>query len=415
MAASAPPSADRTEGEPGWQRNFVLLVVSQMIAMAAFSSALPFLPLYIQTLGVPDPSQAVLWAGSLTFAGSLTMALMAPVWGTLADRYGRKPMVTRSLIGGGMLVGLMSLAGDVRHLLALRTLHGGFSGTVAASRVLVAGIVPPKRLGQTLGYMATAAFVGSSAGPLLGGFVSDHFGFRAAFLMTGTMLVIAGIGVALFVRERFVRPTGEGARFSLRANVRVLVDMPQVRAVIIAMFAVQVGQTAVSPVMPLFVGELSGGESTASTVGLILGVTAISSAAAASVGGRLGDQWGHRRVLAVAALAAGLLYLPQALVQSPWQLLALRALLGVFIGAIMPVGMAIVGLLTPPESRGWVFGLSATATSLGNALGPLFGAGVASLLGFRAAFVFTAIALTTAGVVIALLLRAPAPTARSSG
>lgn len=249
--------------------------------MLGFSTAIPFLPLYVQRLGIADQAEAAVWAGILAAMPAFTMAFMAPVWGALADRYGRKPMVTRSMILGGGIVGLMALAADVRQLLILRTIQGGFSGTVSAARTLAAGIVPASQLGQCLGLMATAAFVGNSLGPLLGGLIAD----------------------------------------------------------------------------------------------------------------------------AVAAVAAGVLYLPQAIVGSAWELLALRALLGLFQGGIQPVAMAIIALLAPPEQRGWVFGLTATATALGHALGPLLGAALAAQLGLRASFIFTGLALVAAGVWIAVGLR----------
>jgi DHA1 family multidrug resistance protein-like MFS transporter len=385
--------------QPGWRRNFTILWLSQLVAMLGFSTAIPFLPLYVQRLGVTEPTAAAAWAGAMSSFGALTMAFMAPVWGVLADRYGRKPMVTRSMIVGGGIVALMAAANDVCQLLLLRSVQGAFSGTVAASRVLAAGIVPASRLGQSLGMMATAAFVGNSFGPLLGGVVAERFGFSVAFVITGLLLVGAGVAVFFFVDESFKRPTAAGRRGGLRRNLRLLVELPQVRAVIFALFVVQVGQMAASPILPLFVRELVGTDESA----------AITSAAAASLGGRLGDRLGHQRVVASAAIAAGLLYLPQALVQSPWQLLAVRAVLGAFQGGIQPVAMAIIGLLSPPDQRGWVFGLTATASALGNAVGPAVGATLAAQLGLRYSFVFTAIALTVAGIWIALAVRAPEP------
>lgn len=397
-------------GQVGWRRNFVVLWISQLVAILGFSTAIPFLPLYIQQMGDMSSVEAAGWAGALQSFGGLSMAVMAPIWGTLADRYGRKPMVTRSMVIGGGIAAMMAFATTVPQLLVLRTVQGAFSGTVAAARTLAASIVPTARLGQCLGLMATAMFVGSSAGPLLGGFIADRFGFTFTFMVTGLLLVSAGIAVFVFVQEGFSRPTSIGGRGGLKQQLAVLVDFPQVRAVIIALFAVQVGQMAIQPVLPLFVKELVGTESSAaSTAGMILGAAAVTSAVAASVGGRLGDTVGHQRVLAVAAIVAGLLYLPQALVSSPWQLLALRALLGVFAGGIQPVAMAIIGLVTPPDSRGWVFGLTATAGALGNAVGPAAGALLAAQLGLRSSFVFTACALTLAGVWIATSLRTPRP------
>jgi DHA1 family multidrug resistance protein-like MFS transporter len=386
-------------GQPGWRRDFAVLTFAQSCAIVGFSLALPFLPLYVQTLGVTDPAEAAVWAGAMSSAGGLTMAFMAPVWGSLADRYGRKPMVTRSMFGASLFVAAMALVEDVRHLFGLRAAQGLFSGTVPASRLLAASIVPSNRLGQTMGMMATAQFVGSSFAPLVGGLVAESFGFRTTFMLTGVLLGVAGLVVLMFVRERFVRPAGAGRRGGRLADVKLLFGAPEIGAIVAVMLAVQLGQMGLGPVMPLFVQSMVGpGEPVASTVGLIVGSSAIASAVAASVGGRLGDRVGHQRVLVVATLATGLLYLPQALAQSPGQLLVVRAITGTFLGAVVPVGMARVALLTPPASRGWVFGLTTTATTLGNAAGPLLCATIAANLGFRAAFVFSSAVVTAAGL-----------------
>src|SRR5919202_2113810 len=172
-----------------WRRKFVTLCCAQLLALLGFSMALPFLPLYIQHMGVAEPRAAARWAALMTSGSGVVMATLAPVWGALADRYGRKPMVARALLGGGLMVGLMSLARSPGQLLALRTTQGAFSGTVSASRTLLASVAPPAELGFALGMMQTAMFVGNSAGPLIGGIVADRFGFATTFVFTAAIQV----------------------------------------------------------------------------------------------------------------------------------------------------------------------------------------------------------------------------------
>lgn len=340
------------------------------------------------------------------------MALVAPIWGMISDRRGRKPMVARALLGGGAVVAIMSVARSPIELLGLRLVQGAFSGTVSASRTLLASIVPAAELGFTLGVMQTAAFVGNSAGPLLGGLVADHFGFKVTFALTGLLLALGGVAVLRLVHEDFTPPPAGAAaqRDGLRASLRVVQEVPGLPALIGTLFFVQAGMSTVGPVLPLFVGSLLPEEhgSVASLAGLILGSAAISSAVAAGFAGKLGDRLGHERVLAGCAIGGGLLYFPQALVTSPWQLLFLRVCLGIFTGGLMPGVMASIALRSPAERRGWIFGLTATAMSLGNAVGPAAGALAAGATGLRGTFVFTAFALTAAGVWVAVALRRPA-------
>jgi MFS transporter, DHA1 family, multidrug resistance protein len=389
-----------------WQVNYGALWISQLVAMLAFSAALPFLPLFIHDLGVSDAREAAAWAGILGFCNGFTMAVMAPIWGTMADRYGRKPMVVRAMLGGGVVVGAMGLVSSIWQLLALRVVQGGFSGTVAAARVLATSIVPRERLGSAIGFLATAAFIGTSIGPLFGGVIADQYGYRACFYATGALMLVAGLVTIVFVQERFERVESSSQRPGLRASLALLRARPDLNTLLLSIFMVQVGQMAVSPILPLFVLELTDGAAVASTTGTILGISAVSSAISAAVAGRIGDQIGHRRVLVVCALGASALYIPQALALAPWHLLVLRAALGVFIGGLIPTAMAMIGLATPTQNRGAIFGLTATAMALGNAFGPLLGAAAATVFGLRVAFLTTSIILAAGGVWVAVRARA---------
>jgi DHA1 family multidrug resistance protein-like MFS transporter len=311
-------------------------------------------------------------------------------------------MVARACFGGGLIVGAMALARTPLELFGLRTLQGGFSGTVAATRTLLTSVVPASQLGFTLGIMQTAVFVGNSFGPLLGGFISDAAGYKVSFLATGALLAISGVIVMVFVRENFTPPVAAdaNARHGWRDAVAMIERTPGLSAVIVTLFLVSAAQNAMGPVLPLFVKTLVADAHTqiASMAGLVLGITAVTSALAAGFGGRIGDRYGHGRMMAVCAIIGGILYIPQALVTSPYELLAWRGLLGLFTGGLMPGTMAIVALRTPSAHRGWVFGLTTTATALGNAAGPMAGAAAATTLGLRATFVVTGLILTIAGV-----------------
>lgn len=408
-ASSAGVAADVVTIDPAWRRTFITLCCSQCLALLAFSMALPFLPLYLQSMGVSDPQAAARWAGAMTSGSGLVMALMAPIWGTIADRYGRKPMVTRALFGSGVIVGLMSLAHSPVQLFSLRTIQGAFSGTVAASRTLLASVAPAAELGFALGMMQTAQFLGNSAGPLLGGVIADHFGYATTFLFTAAIQIVAGMAVLFLVHEKFTRPVPgpDDPKGGIVAAFKIVWTLPGLAALIGTLFFVQAGVSAIAPVLALVVDSMMPGQqsSVASMAGLILGSTAVTSAVAAVVAGRLGDRVGHERLIAFCAICGGLLYVPQALVNSVWHLLALRTALGIFDGGLMPSVMATIALRTPVRRRGWVFGLTATATALGNAAGPAAGAAAASFFGLRASFLLTAVVLTTAGVWVGVALR----------
>ena len=120
---------------PSGRLSFVVLLVSQLAATTGFMFVVPFLPLYVQELGVEDAGNAAAWAGVLNAASALTMAFAAPMWGRLGDRFGQRKMLLRATFAGSVMLGLMGLATAVGQRLVLRLLKGGFRRTVAAAAV----------------------------------------------------------------------------------------------------------------------------------------------------------------------------------------------------------------------------------------------------------------------------------------
>jgi DHA1 family multidrug resistance protein-like MFS transporter len=406
----ATSSADAVEstvpaGEPGappipWRRNLYAVWAAQLLAIIGFSLRVPFLPFYLKELGVNGVDQQALWSGLINAGGAGVMAIAAPIWGAVADRHGRRPMLLRATFAATATVGLMGLATRPWHLLALRFVEGALTGTVTASTALVATTTPKARLGYALGMVQTAVFAGSSLGPLFGGVLADQIGPRPTFAVASGCLGSAGLIVLFLVRERFVpaprragRAPGVGRWAAWRGGMDFLLG-PGVLTMVAVMLVVRLASSAIQPITPLFVQELAPGTTDASSLaGLVLGVLGLTSAISAVILGRLGDRRGYRRILLACAFAAGLLYLPMAAAQHPWQLVALQALFGVAAGGLIPAANALIAHATPPERRGVVYGVMAASASLGGFIGPLAGAALAAALGFRATFIATAVLL----------------------
>lgn len=418
-AQAAPP--------PSWPRTLWVMVSSQVITQLAFTLALPFLPLYIISLGVHDAREAALWAGLSSTASGLAMAVFAPLWGRLADRLGRKAMVLRATFGGVVVVGAMGLVGSPLPLLLLRLLQGAATGTVSAANTLVAVTVPQNRLGFSLGLMQTAVLAGAAGGPLIGGLLADRLGYRAAFGVTAGLLVVAALLVLFGAREGqrpAPRPRGE----RLRPNLKAL------SPVIVVSFLDQFAGSVASPVLPLFIVSLAGTGSGANTAtGFVLGSVALSASLGSLLAGRMVDRpvwlpWlrlrrGHllpggsfkvgrlrlrrprgtllgvspRDLLTVCALGASLFTLLQALAPDVGWLGLNRVLMGLFIGGTIPAANVVLGAVTSRETRGAAFGYTASANALGFALGPLVGALLLSF-GYRLPFFVTAVLMAVQAV-----------------
>jgi DHA1 family multidrug resistance protein-like MFS transporter len=375
--------------------------------MLAFGFVLPFLPLYLKEIGVSPESAVVFWSGALVTSTGVSLAIFSPIWGALADRHGRKLMVLRAMLIGGLIIALMGLVQNVGEFLVLRILQGMFTGTIAAATALVAGIVPRERLAWSMGLLQTSVYVGISAGPVLGGLVAQAVGIRGTFFVAGAMLAIAGIFVWQFVHEHFSPPSAV-KRPGFIETVRIGLRSPILMPLMVTLLLVQLSSAIVFPILPLFVERLSSATDPVKLyAGLAFGATAVFSALAALFYSRLVDRSGYRRILILACFGAALFFLPQAFVRNIGQFLLLRAGLGIFFGVLIPATNAIVGLSTPPELRGSAYGLTSSATAVGNAVGPLLGSTLAASLGFPAVFIATAGVLTLLGLWVIGLVREP--------
>jgi len=390
-----------------WQRNLAALTLGQALTMVAFSFVFSFFPLYVQTLGVKDPEDAARWAGAIIASTAVAMAISQPVWGNLADRWGRKPMLLRSMLGGACTLTLMGLASSPEQLVVLRFLQGLVTGTVAAGNALVAASVPGRRLGFALGLMQVAFFFGTSAGPLLGGIMADLWGFRFPFFAAGVLMLVGFVTVLTLVHEDFQLPPAGSRSVGMLAHSRTLLSMPLFPALLVVVFMIQLGNVVVSPMLSLFVADLSGGDRAGTAAGIVLAATGAASAASAFVLGRLGDRVGHSRVLSACLLGAAATYFPQAAVQQVWQLLLLRTMLGGFLGGLMPSANAMLASLAPREKRGAAFGISSGFQSMANFVGPLSGAAIASGWGMRAIFGVTGSLYLLAYLWVTLAVRRP--------
>ncbi len=353
--------------------------------MMGMSMFLPFLPLYLRHLGVPE--RQLEWTSGLMFAAPFFAATIAtPIWGFLGDRHGRKLMVVRAALGLTVVAALMGLATSVPQLFALRLAQGAVSGFVAAALALMATSAPRERMGYALGTLQTAIPSGTIMGPLVGGFLADRIGARHVFFATAAMTLTAAIVVMLLVREG-ERPREEGGPGRILENYALVFGSPQLRMLFFVLFACQFALMSLSPVMALFVESLGAkGRLLATTTGAVFAVTGLANVLAAPRWGRRSDGKGYRPTLKTALLGAGACALPQGLVTAPWQLFLIRIPYGLFIGGVTPSVHAMISLRAPADRRAGTLGVTSTALMLGNLVGPLAGGTIAGIFGLRSVF-----------------------------
>ncbi len=393
--------------------SFLVLLASQLLGTTAFMFVVPFMPLYVQALGVEDVGHAAAWAGVINGASGATMALVAPLWGRLSDRMGRKLMLLRATFAAVVVVGSMAFVTGPWQLLVLRLLQGTLTGTVPAATSLVAATAPAEKAGWRLGALQTVIFVAAGVGPALGGISADAAGLRTSFFVASALLAVSATLVLFGVKEK--RPVvEEKAEDEDASSVRSPLPYKLLLPGLLTLCAVHVAITSASVALPGFVATLAGSaERVASQAGWIIGTAALVASLGSLIGGRLATRFGARRVMVVSLALAGLSALPQALAESVPQIWALRLLASLFIGCAIPVANLAIKSAAPAGRQGEAFGVASSATSVGFALGPIGGGLLAASLGFWSAFLVPGAILLTlaAGLVIAYLPRSGRATA----
>ena len=366
--------------------------------------------------GVTDDASVQRWSGAIYSGPFLFAALMTPIWGWMGDRFGRKPMVIRALVGLATAIFLMSFARTPAQLLLLRVLQGTVSGFIPAAIALVSSSAPRGQQGYALGTLASAQAAGIVAGPLAGGVLADVIGYRALFYVTAAVEVCAALLVVALVREprRERRPRRSAP---LWLNLRYAARHP-VPVSLVGLLCTQLGLLIVQPFFALFVESLGVAPARLSTVtGFLFGVTGVAMSFAAPLWGRLSDRSGRRSVLVAAFGGASILLLLQGLCRDVLWLFVLRLLQGALAAGMLPSLYAVIAHTTPQRRRAGIIAFGSSATLLGGLVGPLAGGFLAARLGMRAVF-------AVAGGILALnalnVLRLPsdheprAPRARRS-
>jgi MFS transporter, DHA1 family, multidrug resistance protein len=372
------------------------------MAIFGFSFAFPFLSIFIsQDLGVPRGSQLDLWTAATAAASGLAMGIASPIWGVMGDRYGRKPMLIRSMVGGALTVGLIYFARTPTELLVLRFLQGATSGTVAAATALVAAETPRSRVGWALGVVTSAVALGGAIGPVVGGLAGAAFGLRLVFLGGGVLLLISLVPVLLIVRES-PRIRRSGPRLSTLALIGGRPGLKRALAVLVgSQGLISVCNSATQQLVVLRLLEMMT-SGVATTTGVGFGLAGVASSGAAVFYTSVTRRLGYVRTTAG---AAGLVAIAVALIGvAPWVSLVVIGigLNGLFSGVVIPATASMIGLETPPEAQSTIFGINASSVAFGFFLGPLIGGGVAATGGVPAALlVIAALALGLAALLSA--------------
>jgi DHA1 family multidrug resistance protein-like MFS transporter len=356
---------------------------------ASFSLVMPFMALYVEQLGAPK-NKVEWYAGLAVSLSALTSALIAPVWGRLADRYGRKPMMVRASLVMTFTMGGLAFVPNVFWLLVLRILNGLFSGYVPNSTALIASQAPKNRSGYALGTLATGVIGGSLVGPLLGGVLAEILGIRQVFLLVGFILLICNLMTVFLVKEDF-QPVTKAEALSTRELFSSIKDKQILIGLFVTSMIIQVSAQSIAPILTLYIRHLGQTENLMFVSGLIVSALGFSSMLSSSTLGKIGDRIGNHRLLLIALFYSFSMYVLCALAQNSLQLGIVRFLYGFGTGALMPSINSLLTKITPREGISRIFSYNQMFMNMGQVIGPFIGSAIATGLGYRSVFYVTSL------------------------
>lgn len=377
--------------DPSWRRSLWLIWVALFISNMGFSLVMPFLPLYVQTMGIAGHS-VELWTGVIFAATFVSAAVALPFWGRLSDRTGRRPIMIGASIGQGLSVTLMGLATHPWQLVALRLLLGATFGIMAACIAYMTAITPKKETGYMLGMIQTSVTAGSILGPFLGGFLASFMGYQPIFFLNGLACFIQATVFIFFVKEQYKAPAKKAKETRLADDLQVVSASPTLLAMMVVVAVQCFSIMNAEPIIPLYLQTLNVPPALLSFLsGAVFSVVGVATVMASPYLGRMGDRVGYKRVLLICLGGVAVMYSLQGLAGNWWELILFRFGQGCFAGGVFAAANALTSVAASRSFQGRVFSLSASAQQVGNFLGPLVGSAVAASVSFRAVFPITAL------------------------
>jgi len=371
-----------------WKKNLWACWFGVFIVSSGMSQLAPILPLYVEHLGVHSTAEIAQWSGIIFGSNFISLAIFSPIWGNLADKYGRRTMILRASLWLSVIMTCMGFAHNVYQLAGLRILQGALSGFQSAAITLIATQTPKEQSGWALGVLFSGQVGGALIGPFFGGYLSEIVGYRGQFFIIGVLCFIAFLVSLVFIKEKVVLRAKNTYKFR-----EIWLALPNHNVTIclfITTFIMQLALMSIQPIITVYITQLSSDSSHIALIaGAVFAASGLASMLAASSLGKISDRIGSQKVLLVALFVAGVTFIPQAFVSAPWQLGMLRFLLGIVVAGLLPSINNLIKQNTPESIAGQIFGYNQTSQYLGMFAGSVLGGQMAAAFSIRVVLLFT--------------------------
>ncbi|MCI6100912.1 MAG: MFS transporter [Selenomonas sp.] len=378
---------EEIQGNRSWKVVLAILVCNILFMSASYTMIIPFLPLYLaEELGAA-PEHVNLWSGVVFSASFVVSAVMAPIWGRMADTRGKRLMAMRASFLLAVSYFLGGIVQSPEELVGMRMFQGFASGLWPMDLAIMTLYAPSAKLGLCLGIMQGVMTAGGVVGPLFGGVLATAFGMRMSFFLAAGALFLNFLMFVFLIKEPPASVQAMAKQKEAPKAQPKIWHMPLLRNMLLCGTLVSMIIMILQPVLTTYIAALAGDiENIVFVAGLVFSLGGIAGAITAPIWGKLGQRKGFFRVMALAMVCAGVGLFVQGIPDTLVPFAVMQFTCGMFLSGIHPAINAVLAENSSAEIKGRIFGYLFSAQQVGSMAGPILGGVVATCIGLHAVF-----------------------------
>jgi DHA1 family multidrug resistance protein-like MFS transporter len=350
------------------KKHLALLFFIAFLMMLGFGIIIPILPFFAETVGASS-----LQIGMLFASYNIMQFLFAPIWGTLSDRIGRKPLISFGLLGFSVTFILFGLATSYAEMLAYRIIAGIVSAAaIPTVSAMVADLFPPAERAKGMGVIGAGIGLSFVFGPVIGGLLSGYH-FAYPFFASGGVAFFTLLVVLFALPESLPKEKRAESRRERRENPLVAL-FGSLSLLYTILFVVSFSFAGLETTFALYINDLYG--FTSKDLGymfLVMGI--ISAFVQGGLIGKMVKRLGEVTVLSIGLLFYAVGFLAILYSDSFWSFALNLSLFGAGQGMIRATATAMITQRTT-QGQGITTGAMSSMDSLGRILGPIVGGAV---------------------------------------
>jgi DHA1 family multidrug resistance protein-like MFS transporter len=350
------------------RKNLFILSFTLVVVTLGFGLVIPIIPFYMENLGAGGTELGLLLASY-----AVMRLIFAPIWGSLSDRVGRKPIMMIGIFGYGLTMVLFGLATELWMLFAARILSGILSSATSPTTMAYIGdSTSEEDRGGGMGILGAAVGLGTIFGPALGGLLAGE-SLSTPFFIAGGMSILALVLTWILLPESLPKES--------RQPVEKKLPIPEVRLwwqalsspigiLLVLAFVLTCGLMIFYGIFGLYALERFGyGPEEVGVFFMVVGL--VSAVTQGGITGPIIKRWGESPVIKFGMLFSAAAFVLMALAENYWSVLITIGLF-VFATALLMPAISSMTSKRAETQQGMAMGLSNSFMSLGRIAGPLW-------------------------------------------